>query len=73
MHTTLYTGVCFCYLKQHCKSYKLFKTKHNKGVELSDIISAESLENSQSRYVKGLGSVCDVHVVVLIYIILATK
>ena len=53
MHTIiLCTGICLCYLKQHCKSYKLFN-KHNKGVELSDITSAENLEN---RHVKGLGS-----------------
>ena len=53
MHTIIFcTGVCLCYLKQHCKSYKLFN-KHNKGVELSDITSAENLEN---RHVKGLGS-----------------
>ena len=57
MHTTLYTGVCLCYLKQPCKSYKLFN-KHNKGVELSDITSAENLGNSQNRYVKGVGFVC---------------
>ena len=50
------TGVCLCYLKQPCKSYKLFN-KHNKGVELIDITTTE---NSQNRYVKGLGSVCDV-------------
>ena len=55
---------CLCYLKQRCKSYKLFN-KHNKDVELSDFTSAESLENSQNRYVKGLGSVCKMLVVVL--------
>ena len=59
----LYTGVCLCYLKQLCKSYN---NKHNKDVELSDITSAESLDNSQNRYVKGLGSVCDVHVAIVV-------
>ena len=49
----VYTGVCLCYFKQPCKSYKLFN-KHNKGVELSDVISAENLYNVQSRAVKGI-------------------
>ena len=60
MHTILCTDVCLCYLKQRCKSYKLFN-KHNKSVELSDITSAENLENSQNRCVKGLGSVCKMY------------
>ena len=61
MHTIiLCTGVCLCYLKQHCKSYKVFN-KHNKSVELSDITSAEDLGNSENRHVKGLGSDDDVY------------
>ena len=73
MHTTLYTGVCLCYLKQLCKSYKL-SNKHNKGVELSDVISSENLYNVQNRDVKGIDvSVCAVHYVVLIYVLLSLQ
>ena len=57
MHTTLYTGVCQCYLKQPCKSNKLFN-KHNKDVELSDVFLAENLYNIQNSDVKGIGSQC---------------
>ena len=52
-HYIFCTGVCLCYLKQPRKIYKLFN-KHNNGVELDDVTLAESLDNSQSRYVKGL-------------------